>query len=79
MTPHLGSVLGLSFSGFDRIHYWEWGLQDAERTVICVHGVTRQGRDFDVLARTLARAGCRVICPDLVGERCQEPFTRSRL
>ena len=51
MTPHLGSVLGLSFSGFDRIHYWEWGLQDAERTVICVHGVTRQGRDFDVLAR----------------------------
>ena len=32
-----------------------------------MHGLTRQGRDFDVLARALVREGCRVVCPDLVG------------
>lgn len=67
MTPHLGSFLGLSLSGFHRVAYWQWGPAEAERTVVCVHGLTRQGRDFDMLARTLARAGWRVICPDLVG------------
>jgi pimeloyl-ACP methyl ester carboxylesterase len=33
--------------------------------IVCVHGLSRQGRDFDVLARALAHA--RVICPDVVG------------
>jgi pimeloyl-ACP methyl ester carboxylesterase len=32
-----------------------------------VHGLTRQGRDFDILARAFARQGWRVVCPDLVG------------
>ena len=67
MTPRLASYLGLSLSGFHRLAYWEWGPRDAERTMICVHGLTRQGRDFDILARTFARQGWRVICPDLVG------------
>jgi pimeloyl-ACP methyl ester carboxylesterase len=35
--------------------------------VLCVHGLTRQGRDFDFLAQRLARERRRVICPDLVG------------
>jgi pimeloyl-ACP methyl ester carboxylesterase len=47
--------------------YREWGAPDAARTVICVHGLTRNGRDFDTLAAALAVAGCRVICPDVVG------------
>ena len=67
MTPRLASYLGLSLSGFHRLAYWEWGPQDAKRTLICVHGLTRQGRDFDILARTFVRRGWRVICPDLVG------------
>lgn len=67
MTPHLRSFLGLSLGGFHHLAYWEWGHADAERTVVCVHGLTRQGRDFDVLARALVRQGCRVVCPDLVG------------
>jgi pimeloyl-ACP methyl ester carboxylesterase len=67
VTPRLASYLGLSLSGFHRLAYWEWGPQDAERTLVCVHGLTRQGRDFDILARTFARRGWRVICPDLVG------------
>ena len=67
MTPRLASYLGLSLSGFHRLAYWEWGPREAERTLVCVHGLTRQGRDFDILARTFARQGWRVICPDLVG------------
>ena len=35
--------------------------------MICVHGLTRQGRDFDALASALAKRGYRVVCPDVVG------------
>jgi pimeloyl-ACP methyl ester carboxylesterase len=47
--------------------YREFGAPDAGRVVICVHGLTRNGRDFDTLAAALAEAGCRVVCPDIVG------------
>jgi pimeloyl-ACP methyl ester carboxylesterase len=50
-----------------RLAYWAWGAADAERTVVCVHGLSRQGRDFDTLARDLAGQGRRVICPDVFG------------
>ena len=62
-----GSFFGLSRSGFHDIAYVEWGTADADDVVICVHGLTRQGRDFDYLARALAERGRRVVCPDLVG------------
>ncbi len=50
--------------------YWQWGNPRAGHVVVCVHGLTRQGRDFDVLAQALcARAGdtLRVVCPDVAG------------
>jgi len=59
-------VLGLSSKGFHRIHYTDWGSPDAGRIVICVHGLTRNGRDFDTLAQALL-PDFRVICPDVVG------------
>lgn len=60
-------VKGLSFHGFHRISYTEWGHGNGEdNTVVCVHGVTRNGRDFDYLAAKLADRH-RVICPDVVG------------
>ena len=59
-------VLGLTAGGFHRIHYTDWGSPDAERVVICVHGLTRNGRDFDFLAEALA-PDFRVICPDVAG------------
>jgi pimeloyl-ACP methyl ester carboxylesterase len=62
-----GQFLGLSKMGFHEIAYVEWGPADAESVVLCVHGLTRQGRDFDYLAAELASRGRRVICPDLVG------------
>lgn len=62
-----GALLGLSPSGFHKVTYVDWGPADDPRPVICVHGVTRQGRDFDPLAAKLAAGGRRVICPDLPG------------
>ncbi len=59
-------IHGLSARGFHRLAYYEWGAADATRTVVCVHGLTRNARDFDVLAAALA-ADCRVICVDIVG------------
>lgn len=52
-----------------RMAYWEWnqtGNPQHPHVVVCVHGLTRQGRDFDVLARVLSTQA-RVICPDVVG------------
>jgi pimeloyl-ACP methyl ester carboxylesterase len=46
--------------------YWEWGDAANPRVLVCVHGLTRQGRDFDQLARAL-RGEFRVVCPDVVG------------
>lgn len=52
-----------------RMAYWEWnqtGDPAHPHVIVCVHGLTRQGRDFDVLARDLSRSA-RVICPDVAG------------
>ena len=52
-----------------RMAYWEWNATgDAQHphVIVCVHGLARQGRDFDTLARHLS-AHARVICPDVVG------------
>jgi pimeloyl-ACP methyl ester carboxylesterase len=48
-----------------RIGYAEWGRRDAP-VVMCVHGLTRNGRDFDPLAQRLSDR-YRVICPDMIG------------
>jgi pimeloyl-ACP methyl ester carboxylesterase len=60
------SFLSLSQAGFHRIAYLDWGKRSAAQTVACVHGLSRNCRDFDFLARDLAR-DCRVVCPDVVG------------
>jgi len=64
--PRLDFVPCLDTQGLHRMAYWEWGERDNPRVVVCVHGLTRQGRDFDTLARALA-ADYRVVCPDVVG------------
>lgn len=60
------SYMGLGPSGFHRLVYAEWGAATAPRTLICVHGLTRNGRDFDRLAAALSER-YRVICPDVAG------------
>jgi pimeloyl-ACP methyl ester carboxylesterase len=64
--PRLDFVPCLDTQGLHRMAYWEWGERDNPRVVVCVHGLTRQGRDFDTLARALA-ADYRVVCPDVAG------------
>ena len=59
-------VLCLGQHGFHRMHYTDWGDPASPRVVICVHGLTRNGRDFDFLARALA-PDFRVVCPDVAG------------
>ncbi len=48
------------------IAYTDWGDPQNPHVVICVHGLTRNCRDFDYLARVL-ESDCRVICVDVVG------------
>jgi pimeloyl-ACP methyl ester carboxylesterase len=67
MKPRLLEVPVLGRDGFLRLAYAEWGPPNATQTIVCVHGVSRNGRDFDVLAADLAERGARVVCPDLPG------------
>lgn len=52
--------------GTHRMAYWEWPNPAATKTVVCVHGLTRQGRDFDLLAGELAKQ-YRVLSVDVAG------------
>jgi pimeloyl-ACP methyl ester carboxylesterase len=73
--PRLKHVSVLGPRGFLRVAYVEWGAADAARTVLCLHGMTRNGRDFDVLGRELAHRGFRVASPDLPGRGRSEWLT----
>jgi len=65
-AARLDFVACASPAGLHRMAYWEWGDPDNDRVLVCVHGLTRTGRDFDTLARQLA-SRYRVVCPDVVG------------
>jgi pimeloyl-ACP methyl ester carboxylesterase len=66
IEPRLDAVQCISPQGLHRMAYWEWGDPANDKVVICVHGLSRQGRDFDVLAQALMN-DFRVVCPDVVG------------
>ena len=68
--PTLNYVPCPDSSGGHRMAYWEWGDARAAHVVVCVHGISRQGRDFDVLGQGLiarAQKPLRIVCPDVVG------------
>jgi pimeloyl-ACP methyl ester carboxylesterase len=64
--PREESVLCIDPHGFHRMRYVEWGDPKNPRVLMCVHGLTRNGRDFDYLAESLCDQ-YRVVCPDIVG------------
>ena len=64
--PQLRDVQCLDNRGLHRMAYWQWGDAANPKVLVCVHGLTRQGRDFDALARALC-GEYRVVCPDVVG------------
>ncbi|MDP4163412.1 MAG: alpha/beta hydrolase [Bacillota bacterium] len=47
------------------IHFSQWG-KSTNPAIICLHGLTRNGRDFDTLANQLSQS-YYVICPDILG------------
>jgi pimeloyl-ACP methyl ester carboxylesterase len=69
-VPTLNHVTCTDPAGSHRMAYWLWGDAAAPHVIVCAHGLSRQGRDFDVLAQgLLERSGVplRIACPDVVG------------
>ena len=64
---HEKQFYGRGPDGFHRIAYTEWGQASAQPPVICMHGLTRNGRDFDYLSHAFEGAGRQVFRPDIVG------------
>ena len=76
LAPRFDDLPVLGPHGFTRVGYTEWGSVDAPRTVVCVHGLTRNSRDFDFLAQRLVERGVRVVAPDLPGRGRSEFLPR---
>jgi pimeloyl-ACP methyl ester carboxylesterase len=64
--PREREVLCANPTGLHRMRYVEWGNPGNPRVLVCVHGLTRSGRDFDRVAAALSDT-YRVVCPDVVG------------
>ncbi len=66
-TPRSGFVRSHTPAGAEhRVRWVEWGDPTAARVLICAHGLSRNGRDFDFLAQAMMDR-YRVICPDFPG------------
>ena len=65
-SPRLGFVQCISPAGLHRMAYHEWGDPANPRVLVCAHGLTRTGRDFDTVASALC-GDYRVVCPDVAG------------
>lgn len=61
-----GYCRALNPAGFHRIHYTDRGDPDNPRLLLCLHGLTRNARDFDTLAEALCEE-YRVVCVDFAG------------
>jgi pimeloyl-ACP methyl ester carboxylesterase len=64
--PTLHHIHCTNPAGGHRMAYWEWGDAANPHVVVCVHGLSRQGRDFDALAKALLPR-VRVVSVDVVG------------
>jgi pimeloyl-ACP methyl ester carboxylesterase len=67
VPDRVGTVSGVTRRSFHRIAFTDWGSPTARCAVLCVHGLTRNSRDFDFLAMALSGRARRVVCPDLPG------------
>ncbi len=66
MPMRENSVPYLTPHGFNRLAYYEWGSVTNDNVLLCIHGLTRRGRDFDFVAQALEQR-YRVLCPDMPG------------
>lgn len=74
-SPRVNTMVCASPAGLHRMAYYEWGDPANDDVVLCVHGLTRTGRDFDVLAERLSHR-FRVVCPDIVGRGLSDWLTQ---
>lgn len=66
MRPNAGSFPYTDDSGTVWLAFMDFGERSRDRVVMCVHGLTRNGRDFDRLAIAMAK-DFRVIEVDIAG------------
>jgi pimeloyl-ACP methyl ester carboxylesterase len=78
IEPRRRSLLCASPAGLHRIAYREWGDPRNRDVLVCVHGLTRSGRDFDELARALC-AQFRIVCPDVAGRGDSDRLADAKL
>jgi pimeloyl-ACP methyl ester carboxylesterase len=76
--PRRRSVQCASPRGLHRMAYLEWGDARNRDVLVCVHGLTRTGRDFDEVARALC-GRFRVVCPDVAGRGDSDPLPDAML
>jgi pimeloyl-ACP methyl ester carboxylesterase len=79
VRPRGGAIRFLAADGFHRLAFTAWGEAGAAPPVICVHGLTRTGRDFDRLAAALAARGRYVLCPDMPGRGASDRLANPAL
>lgn len=68
-THHQGDTFYVectSPDGSHRMAYHAWGDPSNPKVLVCVHGLTRRGSDFNTLAQAMC-ADYYVVCPDVVG------------
>lgn len=73
VEPRLRRVQCLDAHGLHDMAYREWGDPGSKRVLVCMHGMARQGCDFDTLARAM-QGEFRVVCPDIVGRGESDPL-----
>jgi pimeloyl-ACP methyl ester carboxylesterase len=76
-APRQRFVQCLSPAGLHRMAYREWGDPANRKVLVCVHGLTRVGNDFDRLACALCGT-YRVVCPDVVGRGASDRLSDPR-
>lgn len=64
--PNHNSIWTHTPQGFQKVAFLEWGDRNSDNALICIHGFTRNSRDFDFLACELQNS-FHIICPDLLG------------
>ena len=68
-TIHQGETFYVQCTSGDTTHrmaYHTWGDPSNPKVLMCVHGLTRRGSDFQVLAEAMCR-DYYVVCPDIAG------------
>jgi pimeloyl-ACP methyl ester carboxylesterase len=63
-------------NGFHRINYYEWPGPQGARTLLCLHGLTRNASDFDALGEALSPV-YRVVSYDFAGRGHSEWMPRA--